>query len=323
MKKGAHKNFFILIAFAVIHITNAIFNRIVMAKFFFNFPLFISILQYGILLLFIEIANSQNIIKLQPYTVERGKELMIPSILYSLSTYFTLTSLDGVSLHMFPLMTKLAPLTAIGIIFFLSEDRDTLTVGKIGIIGLIVLFSSMSVYFFYSFQPMSWFYGLFVAICLPYSFRLYYLQAEKTNIKDVIYVNCFNCFALFMIADLVVNEVNYVYYYYQTSASLAFYVSILFQVITGIFSYILLMYIIKKLGLITTTVTYTTLQSLQLFFAYLFSLILFYDITPTFFNILNIWLCVLCTIYYFMKHCQSISFLNRTTFKYTVSPNKR
>uniref|UniRef100_A0AAF5DK70 Sugar phosphate transporter domain-containing protein n=1 Tax=Strongyloides stercoralis TaxID=6248 RepID=A0AAF5DK70_STRER len=208
MKKGAHKNFFILIAYAATHIINAIFNRIVMAKFFFNFPLFISILQYGILLLFIEIASSKNIINLQPYTLERGKELMIPSILYSLSTYFTLISLDGVSLHMFPLMTKLAPLAAIGIIFFLSEDRDTLTVGKIGIVGLIVLFSSMSVYFFYSFQPMSWFYGLFVAISLPYSFRLYYLQAEKSNIIDVIYVNCFNCFGLFMIADLVV--VNYI-----------------------------------------------------------------------------------------------------------------
>uniref|UniRef100_A0A0N5CAT0 EamA domain-containing protein n=1 Tax=Strongyloides papillosus TaxID=174720 RepID=A0A0N5CAT0_STREA len=220
-------------------------------------------------------------------------------------------------------MTKLAPLVAIGIIFFFSEDRDTLTIGKIGVIGLIVLFSSMSVYFFYSFQPMSWLYGIFVALALPYSFRLFYLQAEKSNIKDVIYVNCFNCFGLFMISDLMLTEIKYVYYYYQTSTSILFYISIIMQVITGILSYILLMYIIKKLGLITTTVTYTTLQSLQLFFAYLFSLILFYDVTPTIFNIINIWLCVITTIYYFIRYCKSISFLDRSTFKFTINSNKR
>uniref|UniRef100_A0A0N5A3Y4 TPT domain-containing protein n=1 Tax=Parastrongyloides trichosuri TaxID=131310 RepID=A0A0N5A3Y4_PARTI len=323
MKKGAHKNFIMLLGLSVTHITSAIFNRIVMAKFFFNFPIFINILQYGSLLFILEIARSQNLTKIQPYTIERGKDLMIPSILYSISTYLTLISLDGVSLHMFPTMTKLAPLIAVGIIFFLSEDRDTLTLSKIGTVGGIALTSSFSTYFFYSYQPTSWSYGLLVAIILPYSFRLFYLQSEKYSIEDVIYINSFNCFITFMISDLMMDEVKFVFYYYQTSTSIMFYISLLCQTITGVLSYIFLMYIIKKLGLVTATVTYTFLQTIQLLFAYLLSLVLFYDITPTFFNIMNMCFCFACTLYYFKKYCHNISFKDRSNLKYTMTQNKR
>uniref|UniRef100_A0AC35U6G3 UDP-sugar transporter protein SLC35A4 n=1 Tax=Rhabditophanes sp. KR3021 TaxID=114890 RepID=A0AC35U6G3_9BILA len=264
-----------------------------MAKFFFNFPLLINIIQFGLILIGMESLNAAGHFKISSYTFTKGMEMLFPSSLLSLSIYLTLGSLDGIALPMFPAIMKFAPVVVLAAIFFTS-NRDTLSWKKLFNILMISTTGFLSGYYYLSYQPLSWIYGIMICILLPYTFYLFKQHCERTPTEDVIYTNVFNCFVIFLISDLVFDELDDFYLYCQSSISLLFVFSFIAQIVTGVMAHILLMILIKKLGVLSATITYTFLQTIQICFAYILSLAFFYDYSPTTFNFMMM---ALCTIY--------------------------
>lgn len=51
-----------------------------------------------------------NFVNIMPYTLERGKDMLLPSLLYCLNSYFSLSALQGMNIPMYGTLKRCVPL---------------------------------------------------------------------------------------------------------------------------------------------------------------------------------------------------------------------
>jgi hypothetical protein len=104
-----------MLIFGIISTVNSLFNRILMTKFFFDYPIVILMLQMACTLTAIELGRLMDIIKVPAYTFQRGRDMFTPSLFFTISSYLALNCLDGTTMPIFPLIQRFAPLIIIAI----------------------------------------------------------------------------------------------------------------------------------------------------------------------------------------------------------------
>ena len=113
---------------------NALFSRILMTKFFFDYPIVNLIIQMASTLFSIELARQVgsttanftnvesisnanfrlfNVIKLPAYTFQRGREVLSLSFCYTIAVYLGMNCLDGTTMPIFPFIQRFAPLVVL------------------------------------------------------------------------------------------------------------------------------------------------------------------------------------------------------------------
>uniref|UniRef100_A0AC34GS10 Sugar phosphate transporter domain-containing protein n=1 Tax=Panagrolaimus sp. ES5 TaxID=591445 RepID=A0AC34GS10_9BILA len=282
-----------------ISILNSLFNRIIMTKFFFDYPIVILMLQMAVTLFSIEIARLFNWIKLPAYTFQRGKDMFLPSVLYALSTYLGMNCLDGIAMPLFPPIQRFCPLIVIAVGAYLHRqsfpNRQTLLLIEILCIG-----GALSCFYELSIDMWSIVYG--IGALVMHAVALVMIERLHENFPstlDLVYMNSFNCLCLFLIADLVQDEIRDAFMYMITSMTMLFVTCLTALVFIGVAFHTALFYCTTHASALHASIVQNISGALQIFVAYALSVYLFYDLAPTWTNILGVIICIAGAIGYY------------------------
>lgn len=292
-----------LVLYAVLTIITSLVGRVVMTRFFFDYPIVIEMMQMTVTLTVIEFGRMCRVFKLQPYSFQRGKDMFLPSLFYSLSQYVTLNSTDGITLPLFPFIQKFMPILilAIYMIFFRRGRPSILTILFVLLICIGAAFAST---YEIMLDPMPTVYSvvtlLLMAIAMARIERLC-TDGRVDSPLEIIYMNSFNCLCLLMIADIVQDEMRDAYLYFQASVVPTFVVSLVALIFIGAIAHASLIYALANANALNTSVTYNCASALQVIVAYIISIDAFYDSDPTMFNSIGIFFAIGVTMVYFFS----------------------
>ncbi|KAI6240859.1 UDP-sugar transporter-like protein [Aphelenchoides fujianensis] len=295
--------------FGLIATGNLLFTRILTTKFFFDYPIVILMIQMALTLFTIETARLFNVIKLPAYTFQRGRDLLTPSLFFSISSYLSLNCLDGSTMPIFPFVQRFAPLAIIAFLSYWHKKQRFQRNGVL-IIGTICLGSAFSSIYEWSIDLWSWNYA-FLALVLHALTLIHIerLQEQYSSTIELIYLNSFNCLCLFLVADLIQDEIRDSFMYIVTSTTWLFASCFFTLIVLGSLFHAALFYCIAQAGAVHTSIMNILAGGIQLFIAYGLSIYLFYDLYPTWTNIIGVTMTVATALYYYFKH-KPIDFKN-------------
>ncbi|KAI3418910.1 hypothetical protein GPALN_008008 [Globodera pallida] len=290
-----------LILYGGVSLVHGLLSRIVMTKFFFDYPIVLVIFHMALTLCLIELGRLIKLFKVQPYTFYRGKDVFLPSLFYSLSQYILLNSLDGITLPFFPFIQKFFALLVVPCyVLFLHRQRPSVQT-------LIVLFcvcigSAMSSVFEVNLDLWGLAYSMLALLMLTVSLvMMERLHNQNNTALELIYMNSFNCLCLFLLADIVQDEIRDAYMYMQTSTTPVFYVCLLSLIVVGALCHAVLIHCITTANTLNTAIIHNCSAAIQVLVAYSLSIEVFYDTEPDWNNIFGVVLAMSATIFYFIS----------------------
>ncbi|CAJ0932629.1 unnamed protein product, partial [Mesorhabditis belari] len=263
--------------------------KVVVNRLFFDYPIVILMLQHAAALLLIEVARVTSLIKLTPYSLDRGRHLFLPSVLLSVSSWLSVASLEGIGMPVFDSVKRMTAIfVLVGGGFVLkrnwSEQKNALS------IVVISLATALTVNFDLNMDRFSLFYGLIAAITQAIA----YLQLEVLSATfppiELLYMHSFNSLVVFLLADVIQDEVRDAFMYMMTSANGLFTCLLLILLISGLFLNFTMMHCISTNGALTTAITSNIRAAIQIMIAYYSWVHLFYDVMPTFIHWIGLFL---------------------------------
>lgn len=142
----------------------------------------------------------------------------------------------------------------------------------------------------FNFDIWTYIYGTISIVCqsiyLTFIERLS-LQGQYSTL-DLIYMQSFNCLCLFLLADLIWDEVRDAFMFFITSTTIAFWFAFVGLLFVGCLLNFAAFYCTTRNSAVTTTVVGNVKAVLQSVIGYIMGLYLFYDIVPNALNILGI-----------------------------------
>ncbi|KAL3119100.1 hypothetical protein niasHT_003883 [Heterodera trifolii] len=290
-----------LILYGGVSLVNGLLSRIVMTKFFFDYPIVLVIFHMALTLSLIELGRLIKLFKVQPYTFYRGKDVFVPSLLYSLSQYILLNSLDGITLPLFPFIQKFFVLLVIPC-YVLLLHRQRPSVQTLIVLFCVCVGSALSSVYELNFDPWALAYSLLALLMLTISLVLMErLHNQNNSALELIYMNSFNCLCLFLLADIVQDEIRDAYMYMQTSTSPVFYVCLLSLIVVGALCHAVLIHCITTANTLNTAIVHNFTAAIQVLVAYALSIEVFYDTEPDWNNIFGVILTMAATAFYFIS----------------------
>ncbi|KAK6048853.1 hypothetical protein COOONC_13642 [Cooperia oncophora] len=90
---------------AVFYVGSTIFcslvGKVVVTRFFFDYPVVILMLQMATSLFIIELLRVFGVVKLSPYSFEKGRHCFLPSILLCVAQWLTVVAFEGIGMPAF------------------------------------------------------------------------------------------------------------------------------------------------------------------------------------------------------------------------------
>ncbi|TMS38625.1 hypothetical protein L596_005309 [Steinernema carpocapsae] len=281
-----------------------------MTKFFFDYPIVITMLQMAITLIVIEVLRYADKVKVLAYNFQRGRDLLVPSLLYALSAYFSLNSLEGITMPMFPTVERFCPMAALVFSYYLLR-RNQPSNQMIAAVFLVSFGSALACFYEFSLDQWSCLYGI-TAFCMQgAAFVLLESLSSQYSTVDLIYMNSFNCLVFFLIADLVQDELRDSFMYFITSSTTLFGVCLGALILFGVLMHCFAVICIANTNALTTTVVGNIRAAFQTFIAYTISVYLFYDYAPTILNFVGLVITV-CGAVFLAKINSSEQFMRPT-----------
>uniref|UniRef100_A0A1I7XYH1 TPT domain-containing protein n=1 Tax=Steinernema glaseri TaxID=37863 RepID=A0A1I7XYH1_9BILA len=283
----SRKFLFSTAGYGVVSLIASTLNKIVMTKFFFDYPIVIAMLQMAITLIAIELLRFTDKIKVMPYNFQRGRDMLVPSLLYALSAYFSLNSLEGITMPMFPSVKRFCPVAVLLFSHYVLRTQRPCN-QMIASVSAVSIGSAMACFYEFSLDQWSLLYGIAAFGMQAASFVLIENLANQYSTLDLIYMNSFNCLVFFLLADLIQDELRDSFMYFITSSSTLFTVCLAALIIFGVLMHCFAIMCICKTNALMTTVVGNVRAALQTFVAYSISVYLFYDYAPTFLNFVGL-----------------------------------
>uniref|UniRef100_A0A914BV12 Uncharacterized protein n=1 Tax=Acrobeloides nanus TaxID=290746 RepID=A0A914BV12_9BILA len=235
--------------------------------------------------------------------------MFLPSLMYAVSSYMVLNCLDGISMPLFPPLQRLCPLAivVIGACYYRMQMPSREAIVLIVIICFGTALSSIADW---SVDLWALIYGLgslgMFALCLV---KIEKLHEQYSSTLELIYMNSFNCLCLFLIADLVQDEIRDSFMYLVTSTTWLFVLCLTLLVIIGSIFHALIFYCITDAGALHTAIMHNLAGGVQIFVAYSLSVYLFYDLAPSSANIFGVIIASIAASYYYLSgRCSDINF---------------
>ncbi|GMT24747.1 hypothetical protein PFISCL1PPCAC_16044, partial [Pristionchus fissidentatus] len=288
------------ITYAGASLVTGIIAKILITKMFFDYPIVILMLQMATVLFSVELLRVFGVLKLAPYTFDKGRHLFLPSILMSISAWLSISAYEGIGLPLFDPIKRLTPLLVLGVATFVYRkqqrlDRETL----LAVIGVSLL-SSIAVNFELGMGRFSLFYGLIAGLLHAAAFVQFESLSENFSPLEMMYMHSFNSLVVFLIADIVQDEIRDAFMYVMTSSNKTFVFLFIILMVLGLAIQYTTFHCLGTNGALVTSIVANGRDVFQVMFAYYTSAYLFYDLYPGITN----WISFFGTagsIYYFFR----------------------
>ncbi|GMS95914.1 hypothetical protein PENTCL1PPCAC_18089, partial [Pristionchus entomophagus] len=290
------------LAFAGASFITGIIAKILITKMFFDYPIVILMIQMATVLFTIELLRVFGVLKLAPYTFDKGRHLFLPSILMSISSWLSVSAYEGIGLPLFDPIKRFTPLLILGVATFIYRkqhrlDRNAL----IALIGVSVL-SSMAVNFELAMGRFSLFYGLFAGLLHAAAFVQFESLSDTFSPLEMMYMHSFNSLVVFLLADIVQDEIRDAFMYVMTSSNKSFVFLFILLMFLGLALQYTTFHCIGANGALVTQVVSNGRAVLQVMFAYYSASYLFYDLYPGWINWISFFGTAGSIYYFFQKY---------------------
>ncbi|KAK0400059.1 hypothetical protein QR680_003334 [Steinernema hermaphroditum] len=287
---------FSTVGYGIVSLIASTLNKIVMTKFFFDYPIVIAMLQMALTLIAIEVLRFTDKIKVLPYNFQRGRDMLVPSLLYSLSAYFSLNSLEGITMPLFPAIKRFCPMAVLAFSCYLLRNHRPSNQMIAGVFA-VSMGSAFACFYEFSLDQWSLLYGI-AAFCMQgASFLLIENLSTQYTTADLIYMNSFNSLVFFLLADLIQDELRDSFMYFITSSSPLFSICLISLIVFGVLMHCFAILCICKTNALNTAIVGNVRAAVQTFVAYSISVYLFYDYTPTLLNLAGLMIAVGGAVY--------------------------
>ena len=114
----------------------AFINKVLMTTFAFDYPVFIMASQMGFTIVILEILSWLDVIKMPPFTLERGRMFALPAFFYGLNSILALSALSHMNLALYGVLKRCVPfVTLVLSILILKKGLPT----KLTIVSVLFL----------------------------------------------------------------------------------------------------------------------------------------------------------------------------------------
>nr|CDJ88261.1 Drug/Metabolite transporter superfamily [Haemonchus contortus]CDJ97949.1 UDP-sugar transporter-like protein [Haemonchus contortus] len=266
-------------------------GKVIVTRFFFDYPVVILMLQMATTLFLIELLRVFGIIKLSPYSFDKGRHCFLPSILLCIAQWLTVVAFEGIGMPAFEAVKRITPLVILLGASAVSRQSRLDHVQLVGIAA--VSFSSfLTVNFELSLDQYSLFYGLLAAILQGAAYLQFESLSHTYQALELLYMHAFNSLIVFLIADVVQDEIRDAFMYMMTSAHPLFASVFAILLVAGILLQFSTFVCIEHNGALNTQIISNIRAAFQVFIAYFLSVYLFYDVSPGIFNYMGLLLTI-------------------------------
>ncbi|WKY03661.1 hypothetical protein Q1695_004985 [Nippostrongylus brasiliensis] len=275
-------------------------GKVVVTRFFFDYPVVILMLQMATTLFAIELLRVLGVVKLAPYSFDKGRHCFVPSILLCIAQWLTVVAFEGIGMPAFESVKRLTPLMILLGANALSRQSRLDHMQLAGVAG-ISFTSLMAVNFELSLDQYSLFYGLLASVLQAAAYLQFENLSHNYQAMELLYMHSFNSLIVFLVADVVQDEIRDAFMYMMTSAHPLFTGAFAMLMFAGILFQYSMFVCIEHNGALNTQILSNIRAAVQVFFAYFLSIYLFYDVSPGLLNFLALF-GVVSVAYYTYKH---------------------
>ncbi|CAB3409987.1 unnamed protein product [Caenorhabditis bovis] len=278
----------ILYVFATIFCS--LMGKVTVTRFFFDYPIVILMMQSAATLFIVEVFRVLGIIKIAPYSFENGRQLAVPSLLYAAAQWISVASFEGISMPSFDSVKRFTPL----FIMFgmaIKNKQQKMDANKTLLILGISFATAIAVNLDLSLDRYSFLFGILGCSLQAAAYLLFEENFQIFSALEVLYMYAFNSLILYIMADIVQDEIRDAFMYLITAAHPLFIVYFIITLIASIAFHWATFACLEKNGALNMQIVSNVRASLEIFIAYYLSIYLFYDVSPGIFN----WLFLILT----------------------------
>ncbi|CAI2351455.1 unnamed protein product [Caenorhabditis sp. 36 PRJEB53466] len=279
-----------MITFVCATVFCSLMAKIMVTRFFFDYPVVILMMQAAATLFVIEVSRVLGILKVAPYCFEKGRHIVVPSILYTISQWITVASFEGIAMPNFDSVKRLTPIFILIGLAARSRQQKVDQNKTLIVIGLAVA-SAVSVNLDFSLDRYSFIYGFAAAALQAGAFILFEEHLQTYNYTEVLYMHSFNSLVFYLLADMARDELRDAFMYMITSAHPLFIIVFIISMIAGVIFHFTAFSCLEKNGALNMQIVSNVRAVTETFLAYYLSIYLFYDVYP---GVLN-WIFLLVT----------------------------
>ncbi|PIC35031.1 hypothetical protein B9Z55_014512 [Caenorhabditis nigoni] len=249
-----------MITFVIATVFCSLMAKIMVTRYFFDYPVVILMMQSAATLFFIEVARVLGILKVAPYCFEKGRHIVIPSILYTISQWITVASFEGIAMPNFDSVKRFTPILILIGLAARSRQQKVDQNRTFIIIGLSIA-SAFAVNLDFSVDRYSLMYGMVGAVLQATALILFeeHLQTYNDELRDA-------------------------FMYMITSAHPLFIIVFAISMLSGVLFHFTAFSCLEKNGSLNMQIVSNIRAVLETFFAYYLSIYLFYDVYPGILN---------------------------------------
>ncbi|KAK5972378.1 hypothetical protein GCK32_001422 [Trichostrongylus colubriformis] len=254
-------------------------GKVVVTRFFFDYPVVILMLQMATTLFIVELLRVFGVVKLSPYSFEKGRHCFLPSILLCFAQWLTVVAFEGIGMPAFESVKRVTPLVILLGANAVSRQGRVDHVQVAGV-AAISFTSFLTVNFELYLDQYSLFYGLLAAVLQGAAYLQFESLSHTFQAIELLYMHAFNSLIVFLIADIVQDEIRDAFMYMMTSAHPLFASVFAVLLLSGILLQFATFVCIEHNGALNTQILSNIRAAFQIFIAYFLSLYLFYDVSP-------------------------------------------
>ncbi|CAD6195144.1 unnamed protein product [Caenorhabditis auriculariae] len=275
--------------------------KILVTRFFFDYPLVILMLQTTATLLIVEVLRVLGVLKLAPYSFEKGRHVFVPSLMLSVAQWISVASFEGIGLPSFDSIKRFSPFfVCLGMAVFGRGQQNQRIDANRTLIALGISFAaSVTVNLEMSLDRYSLFYGLAAAALQAGALLQFEGLLQNLSSFDILYMHSFNSLVMFLLADIVQDEIRDAFMYMITAAHPTFGGVFALLLIAGIIFQWSLFYCLEKTSALDLQIVSNVRAAFEIFVAYYLSVYLFYDVSPGLTNWIFLFATLGGAVYYF------------------------
>ncbi|KAK5972379.1 hypothetical protein GCK32_001423 [Trichostrongylus colubriformis] len=268
----------------------SLMSKVVVTRLFFEYPLVIIMLQMATTLFIVELLRVFGVVKMSPYSFEKGRHCFLPSILLCFAQWLTVVALS-IGMPAFESVKRITPLV---ILLGANAVSRQGRVDHFQLAGVAAFsFSSfLTVNLEFPLDQYSLFYGLLAAVLQGAAYLQFESLSHTFQAIELLYMHAFNSLIVFLIADIVQDEIRDGFMYMMTTSHPLFASAFAVLLLSGVLLQFATFVCIEHHGALNTQIISNIRVTFQIFIAYFLSLYVFYDVPPDVLNYLGLLLTI-------------------------------
>lgn len=181
-------------------------NKAIMSSYNFDFPFLILVLQMLFSIALVELLMICGWTKLPPYSVERGRLFLFPSICAALHSSLSLMALKGMNIPMYGALKRCTPMVnlILSVLILHKPFPSCLIISSIMLITLGCLVAGIGDL---SFDGVAYVIGsLSVVVQGLYQTLIQKASEKNLSVFEIFQLNCYNCLPMFAVGSILTTE---------------------------------------------------------------------------------------------------------------------